>query len=145
VGINTAIIARGGSSQGIGFAVPINLARPVVTQLTEFGETRRGWLGVGIQDVTQEIADSLGRTDTHGAFVLEVTRTGPADGVVREGDVILDFNGRPIVRMRDLPRFVVESPVGERVTVRVLRVGREMTLGITLGRLEDGEKIVAAA
>ncbi len=145
VGINTAIIARGGSSLGIGFAVPVNLARPVVTQLAEFGETRRGWLGVGIQDVTQEIADSLGRTDTHGAFVVEVTRTGPADGVVREGDVILDFNGRPIVRMRDLPRFVAESPVGEKVTVRVLREGREMTLGITLGRLEDGEKIVAAA
>ena len=98
VGINTAIIARGGSGLGIGFAVPVNLARPVVMQLAEFGETRRGWLGVGIQSVTDEMAATLGRADTHGALVVEVTATGPADGVVHEGDVILDFNGRSIVR-----------------------------------------------
>ncbi|MBL8597701.1 MAG: Do family serine endopeptidase [Devosia sp.] len=145
VGINTAIIARGGSSLGIGFAVPVNLARPVVAQLAEFGETRRGWLGVGIQDVTDEMAASLGRPDTHGAMVVEVTETGPADGVVEEGDIILDFNGRPIVRMRDLPRFVAETAVGERVKVKVLREGKELMLDITLGRLEEGEKIIAAA
>jgi serine protease Do len=145
VGINTAIIARGGSSLGIGFSVPVNLARPVVMQLAEFGETRRGWLGVGIQDVTEDIADSLGRPDTHGALVVDITKTGPADGVVLEGDVILDFNGKAIVKMRDLPRFVAETAVGQEVKVLVLRDGKEVSLDITLGRLEVGEQIVAAA
>jgi serine protease Do len=145
VGINTAIIARGGSSLGIGFAVPVNLARPVVEQLAEYGETRRGWLGVGIQDVTSEMAASLGRPNNYGAMVVDVTKTGPADGVVHEGDIILDFNGKQIVKMRDLPRFVAETAVGQKVKVLVLREGEEMTLDITLGRLEEGEKIIAAA
>jgi serine protease Do len=145
VGINTAIIARGGSSLGIGFAVPVNLARPVVMQLAEFGETRRGWLGVGIQDVTAEMAASLGRSNNFGAMVVDITETGPADGVVLQGDIILDFNGRQIVRMRDLPRFVAETAVGEKVKVLVLREGKELTLDITLGRLEEGEQIIAAA
>jgi serine protease Do len=145
VGVNTAIIARGGSSLGIGFAVPVNLARPVVTQLAEFGETRRGWLGVGIQDVTEEIAASLGRADTHGAMVVDITRTGPADGVILEGDVILDFNGKQILKMRDLPRFVAETGVGEKVKVTVLREGKQVTVDVTLGRLEVGEQLVAAA
>ncbi len=144
IGINTAIIARGGSSLGIGFAVPCNLARPV-TQLAEFGETRRGWLGVGIQEVTDEIAASLGRPNTRGALVVDITRTGPRRRCRREGDIILDFNGRAIVRMRDLPRFVAETAVGEKVKVTVLREGAEVTLDITLGRLEEGEKIIAAA
>ena len=145
VGINTAIIARGGSSLGIGFAVPVNLARPVVEQLAEFGETRRGWLGVGIQDVTDQMAASLGRPNTYGAMVVDITKTGPADGVVHEGDIILDFNGKQIVKMRDLPRFVAETAVGQKVKVKVLREGEEVTLDITLGRLEEGEKIIAAA
>jgi serine protease Do len=145
VGINTAIIARGGSSLGIGFAVPMNLARPVVEQLAEFGETRRGWLGVGIQDVTAEMAASLGRPNNYGAMVVDITKTGPADGVVLEGDIILDFNGKQIVKMRDLPRFVAETAVGRKVHVLVLREGKEMTLDITLGRLEEGEQIIAAA
>jgi serine protease Do len=145
VGINTAIIARGGSSLGIGFAVPVNLARPVVEQLAEFGETRRGWLGVGIQDVTAEMAASLGRPTNYGAMVVDITKTGPADGVVLEGDIILDFNGKQIVKMRDLPRFVAETAVGQTVKVLVLREGKEVTLDITLGRLEEGEQIIAAA
>ena len=145
VGINTAIIARGGYSLGIGFAVPVNMARPVVTQLAEFGETRRGWLGVGIDNVSEAMAASLGRTNTNGALVVEVTPTGPAEGIIEEGDIVLDFNGRAIVRMRDLPRFVAETAVGEKVTVTVLRDGSERSLDVTLGRLEDGEKIIAAA
>ncbi len=145
VGINTAIIARGGSSLGIGFAVPVNLARPVVEQLAEFGETRRGWLGVGIQDVTAEMAASLGRPNNFGAMVVDITKTGPAEGVVLEGDIILDFNGKQIVKMRDLPRFVAETAVGQTVKVLVLREGKEVTLDITLGRLEEGEQIIAAA
>lgn len=144
IGINTAIIARGGYSLGIGFAVPVNLARPIVAQLTEFGETRRGWLGVGIDNVSDEMAASLGRPNTQGAFVVDVTRTGPSEGILLEGDLILDFNGRKIIRMRDLPRFVAETAVGELAKVTVLRDGKEVTLDVTLGRLEEGEKLIAS-
>ncbi|WP_055045153.1 Do family serine endopeptidase [Devosia sp. A16] len=143
VGINTAIIARGGSSLGIGFAVPVNLARPVIDQLAEFGETRRGWLGVGIQEVSEDIANSLGLKSTAGALVIDVTKGGPSDGQVVEGDIILAFDGKPIARMRDLPRVVAETEVGKAVPVRVLRDGEETTLSITLGRLELGEQLIA--
>lgn len=143
VGINTAIIARGGSSLGIGFAVPVNLARPVIDQLAEFGETRRGWLGVGIQEVSEDIANSLGLKSTAGALVIDVTKGGPSDGQVVEGDIILAFDGKPIARMRDLPRVVAETEVGKAVPVRVLRDGKETTLSITLGRLELGEQLIA--
>jgi serine protease Do len=140
VGINTAIIARGGSSLGIGFAMPANQARIVVSQLSEFGETRRGWLGVGIQDVTSDIALSLGRNDTHGALVVEVTPDGPAEGALNEGDIILQIDGKKVTRMRDLPRIVAETQVGTEVAVTVLRGGAEQSVGVTLGRLEDGEQ-----
>ncbi len=145
VGINTAIIARGGASLGIGFAVPVNLAKPVVEQLAEYGETRRGWLGVNIQEVTPDIADSLGRPNADGALVVGVTKTGPADGIIDEGDLILQFNGKPIKKMRDLSRFVAETAVGSDALVKLLRQGREMDLHVKLGRLEVGEQIIAAA
>jgi len=145
VGINTAIIARGGSSLGIGFAVPGNLAKPVIDQLAEFGETRRGWLGVGIQEVTDDIAASLARPNTFGALVIDITRDGPSDGVITEGDIILEFDGKPIERMRDLPRIVAETAVGKAVPVKVLRNGSETILDITLGRLEVGEQMIADA
>ena len=145
VGINTAIIARGGASLGIGFAVPVNLARPVVEQLDEYGETRRGWLGVNIQEVTPDIADSLGRPNSNGALVVSVTKTGPADGIIDEGDLILEFNGKPIEKMRDLSRFVAESAVGSKASVKLLRAGKEMSLDITLGRLEAADAIEASA
>ncbi|RUT35146.1 Do family serine endopeptidase [Arsenicitalea aurantiaca] len=145
VGINTAILARGGSSLGIGFAVPVNLARPVLDQLTEFGETRRGWLGVGIQEVTEDIAASLDLPNTFGALVIDITASGPSDGVIREGDIIVEFDGKAILRMRDLPRVVAETAVGRAVSVRLLRGGEEQMVDITLGRLELGEQIIAAA
>jgi len=145
IGINTAIIARGGSSLGIGFAVPGNLAKPVIDQLAEFGETRRGWLGVGIQDVTDDMAAALGRPNTFGAMVIDVTKTGPAEGLILEGDIILKFNGRTIERMRDLPRVVAETPVGAQVPVTELRNGEEQVFDITLGRLEVGEQMIADA
>lgn len=145
VGINTAIIARGGASLGIGFAVPVNLARPVIEQLAQYGETRRGWLGVGIQDVTDEMAASLGRGDAHGALVNGVTPNGPCAGLLAEGDVIVEFNGSPVVRTRDLPRMVAETGVGKVVPVKVLRGGSEITLRITLGRLETGEQELIGA
>jgi len=143
VGINTAIIARGGSSLGIGFAVPVNLARPVIDQLAEFGETRRGWLGVGIQEVSEDIASSLGLKSTAGALVIDVTKGGPSEGQVVEGDIILEFDSKPIARMRDLPRVVAETEVGKAVPVKILRDGAEQTLSITLGRLELGEQLIA--
>ena len=143
IGINTAIIARGGSSLGIGFAVPGNLARPVIEQLAEFGETRRGWLGVGIQEVTEDIASSLGRPNSYGALVIDVTKGGPSEGMILEGDIILEFDSRPILRMRDLPRVVAETSVGKAVPVRLLRDGAEQVIDITLGRLEVGEQIIA--
>jgi len=145
VGINTAIIARGGSSLGIGFAVPGNLAKPVIDQLAEFGETRRGWLGVGIQEVTDDIASSIGRSNTFGALVIDITKQGPSDGVIEEGDIILEFDGKVIERMRDLPRVVAETAVGKAVPVKVLRNGNELILSITLGRLEVGEQLIADA
>ncbi len=143
IGINTAIIARGGSSLGIGFAVPGNLAKPVIDQLAEFGETRRGWLGVGIQEVTEDIASSLGLSSTAGALVIDVTKGGPSEGKVVEGDIILEFDGKAIARMRDLPRVVAETAVGKAVPVRILRDGSERQLDVTLGRLELGEQLIA--
>ncbi|WP_421759478.1 Do family serine endopeptidase [Devosia sp.] len=143
VGINTAIIAQGGNSLGIGFAVPVNLARPVIDQLSRFGETRRGWLGVGIQEVSDDIASSLGLKTTAGALVIDVTKTGPSDGKILDGDIIVEFDGKPITQMRDLPRVVAETAVGKAVPVKILRNGAEMTLDITLGRLEVGEAVVA--
>jgi len=144
IGINTAIIARGGSSLGIGFAVPGNLARPVIDQLNEFGETRRGWLGVGIQEVSEDIRDSLGLASTSGALVIDVTKGGPSDKVIVTGDIILEFDSKPIARMRDLPRVVAETAVGKAVPVKVLRDGKQLQLDITLGRLEVGEQLIAS-
>ncbi|MEX0627006.1 MAG: Do family serine endopeptidase [Cucumibacter sp.] len=145
VGINTAIIANGGRSLGVGFAIPINLARPVLEQLVEFGETRRGWLGVGIQDVTEDIAASLGLTGTQGALVLSVTPDGPADQILREGDLILEFDSKPIVTMRDLPRIVAVTPVGKQVKVKIFRGGEASEVEVMLGRLEQAEMRLAEA
>ena len=140
IGINTAIISPTGGSIGIGFAVPSELAVGVIDQLREFGETRRGWLGVRIQPVSDDIAESLGLDEARGALVSGVIETGPANDVLKAGDVILTFDGRPIDEMRDLPRAVAESPVGKAVDVEVLRDGEPETIQVTLGRLEDGER-----
>ncbi|MGJ8528185.1 Do family serine endopeptidase [Maritalea sp.] len=137
IGINTAIISQSGGSLGIGFSIPINLARPVIEQLLEFGETRRGWLGVGIQEVSDDIAASLGRTDNKGALVLSIEPGGPSDGTIREGDLILSFDGKPINKMRDLPRIVAETAIGKDTVVTVLRRGEETELKVKLGRLEQ--------
>ncbi|MGE0844895.1 MAG: Do family serine endopeptidase [Flavobacteriaceae bacterium] len=137
IGINTAIISPSGGSIGIGFAVPASVAEPVVRQLGEFGETRRGWLGVRIASVTDEIAESLGMKETAGALVGDVTADGPAaDGGIQRGDVILEFDGRKVDEMRDLPRMVADTEVGKAVDVVVLRKGERVTLKVTLGRLE---------
>jgi serine protease Do len=146
IGINTAIISPSGGSIGIGFSVPTELAENIVTQLKEFGETRRGWLGVRIQPVTDDIAESIGMKDAKGALVAGVIEGGPVDdGSIKTGDVIIRFDGKDVDEMRDLPRVVAESPVGKAVDVVVIRDGKEQTVKVTLGRLEDGEKQLAQA
>jgi len=144
VGINTAIISPSGGSIGIGFAVPSKTALAVIDQLKNFGETRRGWLGVRIQQVTDEIAESLGIKPARGALVAGVDEKGPAKPAgIEPGDVIVKFDGQDIKEMRDLPRVVADTPVGKEVPVLVIRKGREETRTVTLGRLEDGEKQAA--
>ncbi len=145
IGVATAIISRGGSSRGIGFALPGNLVKSVSEQLAQFGQTRRGWLGVGIQAVTQDIALSLERPETSGALVVEVTKNGPSAGMLREGDLIIMFNGHLIEKMRDLPKIVARTPVGKSVKVQIIRNGKTMELTIRLGRLEAGERLIANA
>jgi serine protease Do len=144
IGINTAIISPSGGSIGIGFSVPSELASGVVEQLREYGETRRGWLGVRIQPVTDEVADSLGLDSAKGALVAGVIKGGPVDnGSIKAGDVILKFDGKSVNEMRDLPRVVAESPVGKEVDVVILRDGKEQTVKVTLGRLEDSDQAAA--
>lgn len=145
IGINTAIISPTGGSIGIGFAVPSNLALSVIDQLQEFGETRRGWLGVRIQQVTDDIAESLDMAEATGALVAGVTAGGPAEkSGVKPGDVILTFDGKDVLSMRELPRIVADTAVGKAVAVMVLRDGKEVEIAVTLGRLEEGEKLIAA-
>jgi serine protease Do len=145
IGINTAIISPSGGSIGIGFSIPSQMAAGVVDQLRQFGETRRGWLGVRIQPVTDDIAESLGMDAPKGALVAGIIKGGPVDnGQIQPGDVIVKFDGKDIHEMRDLPRVVAESPVGKAVDVVLVRKGTEMTVQVTLGRLEDGEKLASA-
>jgi len=140
IGINTAIFSPSGGSVGIGFAVPANLAKQVIDDLKEFGRTRRGWLGVRIQTVTPEIAESLGLDDAAGALVASVTAGGPAkEAGLRAGDVILRFNDRPIKDMRQLPRLVAETSVGSLVPVTVWRDGDRQVIDVALGELEAAE------
>ncbi len=141
IGINTAIISPSGGSIGIGFSVPTEIAVNVVNQLKEFGETRRGWLGVRIQPVTDEIIESLGLDQTKGAMVSGIIAGSPADsGIFKTGDIIVSFNDQPISQMRDLPRIVAESPIGIPLEVKILRNNKEMTLKVTLSRLKDDGK-----
>ena len=146
IGVNTAIISPTGGSIGIGFAVPSDLVKSVVAQLIEFGETRRGWLGVRIQPVTDDIAESLDMKEAMGALVAGIIKGGPVDdGSIQPGDVIIRFDGQDVEDMRDLPRIVAESPVGKDVEVVIIRKGEEETISVTLGRLEDGEQLIAQA
>jgi serine protease Do len=141
IGINTAIISPSGGSIGIGFAVPSKAATAVIDQLRQFGETRRGWLGVRIQQVTDDIAESLNIKPTRGALVAGIDEKGPAKPAgIESGDVIVKFDGKDIREMRDLPRVVADTPVGKDVEVLIIRKGKEEKKTVRLGRLEDGEK-----
>ncbi len=146
IGVNTAILSPNGGSIGIGFSMASNVVTKVVTQLKEFGETRRGWLGVKIQDVTDDMAEAMGLAKAEGAMVSEVP-DGPAkDAGILAGDVITSFDGGEVKSTRDLVRRVADAPVGEAVRVTVLRSGKSETLLVTLGRRElaEGEAIPAA-
>ena len=143
VGINTAIYSPSGGSVGIGFAIPSKLAEPIIGQLKKFGRARRGWLGVRIQTVTDELADGLGLGEPRGALVADVTKDGPAaKSMIQVGDVILTFDGKPIEEMRNLPRVVAETKVGKSVKVDVWRKGRKVTLDAKLGEFPEDKKPV---
>ncbi len=137
VGVNTAILSPNGGSIGIGFAMASNVVTKVVDQLKEFGETRRGWLGVRIQDVTEDVAEAMELDNTRGALVTDVP-DGPAkDAGIEGGDLILSFAGQEVADTRELVRIVGDSGVGDTVRVVILRDGQTQTIKVTLGRRED--------
>ncbi len=141
IGINTAIYSPSGGSVGIGFSVPSNMARAVVEQLRDFGRARRGWLGVMIQQMTPEIAESLGLKETTGVMVAGVTAGGPAEvAKLRGGDVILKFAGQEI-KDRALPRAVAETAIGKQVPVVIWRDGKEITISVAIGEMPDDKKL----
>lgn len=139
VGVNTSILSPNGGSIGIGFSMSSNVVSKVVDQLKQYGETRRGWLGVRIQDMTPEIAESMGLAEASGALVTDVP-DGPAkEAGITSGDVITSFGGQPVRDAGDLTRRVADAPIGEAVPVIVQREGRTETLAVTLGRREEAE------
>jgi serine protease Do len=146
IGVNTLIISPTGGSVGIGFAVPSKTVAGVVDQLRQFGELRRGWLGVKIQPVTDEIAESLNVKPPRGALIAGVDDKGPAKPAgIEPGDVVITFDGKDIKEPKDLSRVVADTAVGKEVDVVVIRKGAEETHKVTLGRLEDGDKAVQAS
>jgi serine protease Do len=146
IGVNTLIISPSGGSIGIGFAVPSKTVAGVVDQLQKFGELRRGWLGVRIQSVTDEIAESLNIKPARGALVAGVEDKGPAKPAgIEPGDVVVQFDGHDIKEPKDLSRVVADTAVGKEVDVVIIRKGQEETHKVTLGRLEDTDKVQAAA
>ena len=144
IGINTAILGRSGNV-GIGFSIPSNSAKIVIDQLIEFGETKRGWLGVRIQDVTKEIAEIENLDEPRGALVASVASGSPSEKAgVKAGDIILEFNGERIQEMKELPIIVARTEVGKKVKVKIWRSKKEITKTITLGRLETSEDFKVA-
>ena len=143
IGINTAILGREGNI-GIGFAIPSNSAKKIINQLIEFGETKRGWLGVRIQQVTKEIADVEKLDEPRGALVASVAENSPSDKAgVKAGDIILEFDGTNIKEMTELPKIVAQTEVGKTVEVKIWRNKKELTKKITLGRLETSEDFMS--
>jgi serine protease Do len=138
IGVNTAIFSQSGGSVGIGFAIPSSLAQNVIAQIREYGKPRRGWLGVRIQTVNDELAEGLRLPSTKGALVANVTDGGPAEKAgIRQGDVVLRFDGKDVTAMRSLPRIVAETAINKEVEVVVWRQGKEMSFDVTVGELTD--------
>ena len=145
VGINTAIFSPSGGSIGIGFAIPSTLAKPVIDDLKQFGRTRRGWLGVRIQSLDPELAESMGLTESKGALVASVNAGGPAAKAnLKPGDVILKFDGRDITEMRKLPRIVAETAIGKKAPVEIWRDGKRVIVDVAVGELPEEPEEVAS-
>lgn len=146
IGVNTAIFSPTGTSVGISFSVPSAVAAPVIAQLIEFGETRRGWLGVNVQPVSTDMAQAMGMSSARGAVVTRIDPEGPAAGSrLRVGDVILALDGRAVADDRALPRIVAETEPDSSVSVEVLRRGEPVTVEVTVARLEEGAPAPASA
>jgi serine protease Do len=144
VGINTAIVSRSGGNVGIGFAIPANLARGIIEQLKTSGSVTRGWLGVSIQDLTPELADYYGLKDTKGALVGEVFEGDPADKAgIKAKDVIIEVDGKKVEDSRELSRIVAAVPVGKKVTIKVLRKGKERTFRVEIVKRTDEKETLA--
>ena len=144
IGINTAIFSPSGGSVGIGFAIPSSVAEPVISQLIKHGEVKRGWLGVHIQAVTEEIAETLGLKESAGALVANVIPGGPAEKAkVQPGDVILKFNGKKVDKMRSLPRIVADTEVGKAVPVQIWRKNEMVTLQAKIEELDEATEVAA--
>jgi serine protease Do len=146
IGINTAIFSPSGGSIGIGFAIPSALARPIIEQLRTSGKVQRGWIGVRIQPVTDEIAESLGLDKPRGALVSDVDPSGPsAKAKLQPGDIILSFDGKPIDRTRQLPRMVAETPPDKTVKMTIWRDGKEIQSELKVGLLSSEQPAPAPA
>jgi serine protease Do len=142
IGINTAIFSPSGGSVGIGFAIPSSTAEPVIKQLMKSGRVKRGWLGVHIQAVTEEIAETLGLKKAEGALVASVIEDSPAANAgIKSGDVILEFDGKPVHEMRSLPRIVAETEVDKPVKMEIWRDGDDKTLSVSVGELKEDAKV----
>ncbi len=138
IGINTAIVAGG---QGIGFAIPVKMAKQIIPQLREEGHVTRGWLGVTVQSLNDELADSFGRKNSHGALINEVVKDSPADKAgLQRGDILLEYDDQPIMEMSDLPRLVAATPVKKTVEVKIFRDGKERKVKVTVGKLDEEEQ-----
>jgi len=146
IGINTAIYSPSGGSIGIGFAIPSSLARPVVDDLRKFGKTRRGWLGVRIQSLDSDLAESLGLPDEKGALVAQITPDSPAAKAgIKPGDIVIRFDGKEVGEMRRLPRIVAETPIGKKVDMDILRDGKREALQVVVGELKEAPEPQAKA
>jgi serine protease Do len=146
VGINNAIFSQSGGSVGIGFAIPINQVKPVVTQLASSGKVTRGWLGVSIQQLTPELAKGFQMSDSSGALVASVQPDSPAAKAgLKAGDVITRFDGQTIAHSSDLPRLVANAPVGRQVALTVMREGKPVTLNISVAQMDEPGQVVASA
>ncbi|MGQ0742694.1 MAG: DegQ family serine endoprotease [Alphaproteobacteria bacterium] len=138
IGVNSAIFSPTGGSVGIAFAIPSSMARGVIAQLRQYGQMRRGWLGVRIQEVTSDIAQSLGMKSARGALIAGVTPKGPAaKGGIMTGDLVIGFDNRPVADSRVLPRMVADAPAGKTVSVEIWRKGARKSVQVTIGKLQD--------
>ncbi|WP_319532189.1 Do family serine endopeptidase [uncultured Cohaesibacter sp.] len=140
VGVNTAIISQSGASIGLGFAIPSNIAGKVIDQLQTYGETRRGWLGIRIQQVSGELAEGLGLGEASGVLISWINEDGPAQAAgLQAGDVIVGYNGQKVEEVRDLTRFVADTTIGETAQVDIIRKGTAMTVPVVVGHMETSE------